>query len=48
MNFFSDIKLCYDFDESIDFFGKKDHKYRRRDCSSGETGGIYLKGCDYF
>ena len=28
---FDEIKLCYEFDKSIDFFWKKDYKYRWRD-----------------
>ena len=27
---FDEIKLCYEFDKSIDFFWKKDYKYRWR------------------
>lgn len=43
---FNDIKLCYEFNKSINFFWKKDYEYRWR--MHGETGGIYLKDCHFF
>ena len=42
---FNEIKLCYEFNKSIDFFWKKDYQLRWRDYD-GETGAFYLKDCD--
>ena len=44
---FNQIKLCYEFDNSINFFWKKDYEYRWRN-HDGETGRPYFKDCDYF
>ena len=34
LELFNSIKLCYEFDESIEFFWKKDYEYRWRDYSA--------------
>ena len=44
--FFADVKLCYEYDKTL-VFCNKDFEYKWR-LSSGETGGILLRGCDYF
>lgn len=41
-----DVKLCYEFDERTNFFGKKTMNTNRD--FSGKAGGILLKYCDYF
>ena len=42
---FNEIKLCYEFDNSINFFWRKGYRWRDYD---GETGQFYLKDFDYF
>ena len=44
--FFADVKLCYEYDKTL-VFCNKDFEYKWR-LSSGETGGILLRDCDYF
>ena len=44
---FDEIKLCHEFGNSTNVFCKREYQYRWRDYD-GETGGIYLRDCDYF
>ena len=44
---FKDIKLCYEFDERLNFWCEE-FEYKWRDISLGVMGGMHLKDCDYF
>ena len=45
--FFKDIRLCYKFDKSLNFWSE-DCEYKWRDIPSGIMGGFYLKDSDTF
>ena len=42
-----DIRLCYEFDQSLNFW-TEDYEHKCKDISSGVTGGIFLKDSVYF
>lgn len=42
-----DIRLCYEFDQSLNFW-TEDYEHKCKDISSGVTGGIFLKDSIYF
>ena len=41
-----DIRLCYEFDQSLNFW-TEDYEHKCKDISSGVTGGIFLKDSIY-